>query len=190
MLPLQFNSFIICFVVHSVPVSYFSSYPYKTVDLYVLSSYFIKILIEKKYALPYRVLDALVAHFMKFYDDSREMPVIWHQSLLAFAQRYAVFSWHFSLCILETKSFLTTQCKSLQRCLLLFESCNWCRYKNELTKENKADLNNLVERQRHKLVRLSPLLVKTRTPHFQSLGLAVNLHFSLLCRLHQKYWGS
>ncbi|XP_042051109.1 bystin-like [Salvia splendens] len=52
------------------------------------TSYFIKLLIEKKYALPYRVLDALVAHFMKFYDESRVMPVIWHQSLLAFAQRY------------------------------------------------------------------------------------------------------
>lgn len=50
-------------------------------------SYFIKLLIEKKYALPYRVLDAMVAHFVKFYDDSRVMPVIWHQSLLAFVQR-------------------------------------------------------------------------------------------------------
>ncbi|XP_073151037.1 bystin isoform X1 [Henckelia pumila] len=76
------------------------------------TSYFSKLLIEKKYALPYRVLDALVAHFMKFYDDSRAMPVIWHQSLLAFAQRY----------------------------------------KNELTKEDKANLNTLVDRQRHKLV--------------------------------------
>ncbi|KAH6757686.1 bystin-like protein [Perilla frutescens var. hirtella] len=84
----------------------------KQFDLHVLSSYFIKVLIEKKYALPYRVLDALVAHFMKFYDDSRVMHVIWHQTLLAFAQRY----------------------------------------KNELTKEDKADLNTLVERQRHALI--------------------------------------
>ncbi|EPS68818.1 hypothetical protein M569_05950, partial [Genlisea aurea] len=52
------------------------------------TSYFIKLLIEKKYALPYRVIDALVDHFMKFYDETRQMPVIWHQSLLAFAQRY------------------------------------------------------------------------------------------------------
>ncbi|KAL0399550.1 UNVERIFIED_CONTAM: Bystin [Sesamum radiatum] len=81
-------------------------------EYYGTTSYFIKLLIEKKYALPYRVLDALVAHFMKFYDESRVMPVIWHQSLLAFAQRY----------------------------------------KNELTKEDKANLNTLVERQRHKLV--------------------------------------
>ncbi|CAI9088952.1 OLC1v1023421C1 [Oldenlandia corymbosa var. corymbosa] len=52
------------------------------------TSYFIKLLIEKKYALPYRVLDAMVAHFMRFLEDSRTMPVIWHQSLLAFVQRY------------------------------------------------------------------------------------------------------
>ncbi|KZV28204.1 bystin [Dorcoceras hygrometricum] len=76
------------------------------------TSYFLKLLIEKKYALPYRVLDALVVHFMKFYEESRAMPVIWHQSLLAFVQRY----------------------------------------KNELTKEDKANLNTLVDRQRHKLV--------------------------------------
>ncbi|KAG5532368.1 hypothetical protein RHGRI_026860 [Rhododendron griersonianum] len=50
------------------------------------TSYFIKLLIEKKYALPYRVLDAMVAHFMKFVEDERIMPVIWHQSLLAFVQ--------------------------------------------------------------------------------------------------------
>ncbi|KAL5832310.1 hypothetical protein ACOSQ4_017664 [Xanthoceras sorbifolium] len=52
------------------------------------TSYFIKLLLEKKYGLPYRVVDAIVAHFMRFLDDSRIMPVIWHQSLLAFVQRY------------------------------------------------------------------------------------------------------
>lgn len=52
------------------------------------TSYFIKLLLEKKYALPYRALDALVAHFMRLLDDKRIMPVIWHQSLLAFVQRY------------------------------------------------------------------------------------------------------
>jgi len=76
------------------------------------TSYFIKLLIEKKYALPYRVLDAMVAHFMKFVEDERLMPVIWHQSLLAFVQRY----------------------------------------KNELTKEDKVNLNILVGNQRHNLV--------------------------------------
>ncbi|KAL8139192.1 hypothetical protein V2J09_005193 [Rumex salicifolius] len=52
------------------------------------TSYFMKLIIDKKYALPYRVLDGLVDHFIRFTDDSREMPVIWHQCLLAFIQRY------------------------------------------------------------------------------------------------------
>ncbi|KAL3824177.1 hypothetical protein ACJIZ3_020206 [Penstemon smallii] len=81
-------------------------------DFHCKTSYFITLLIEKKYALKYRVLDALVAHFMKFYADSREMPVIWHQSLLAFAQRY----------------------------------------KNELTKEDKDNLNNLLKKQKHESI--------------------------------------
>ena len=64
---------------------------------------FIKALLEKKYALPYQVIDALVFHFLrwKVADQSMQLdgaaaakanavklPVIWHQSLLAFAQRY------------------------------------------------------------------------------------------------------
>ncbi|KAM0432815.1 hypothetical protein ACHAPT_004517 [Fusarium lateritium] len=69
---------------------------------------FIKTLLEKKYALPYQVIDALVFHFMRFRsvdpasvhsgdamaglttegDAKAKLPVIWHQSLLAFAQRY------------------------------------------------------------------------------------------------------
>lgn len=52
------------------------------------TSYFIKLFLDKKYALPYRVLDAVFAHFMRFLDDERNMPVIWHQSLLAFVERY------------------------------------------------------------------------------------------------------
>ncbi|KJZ77948.1 hypothetical protein HIM_02585 [Hirsutella minnesotensis 3608] len=69
---------------------------------------FIKTLLEKKYALPYQVIDALVFHFLRFRsvdpasvqqgdammglsaegDARAKLPVIWHQSLLAFAQRY------------------------------------------------------------------------------------------------------
>jgi len=52
------------------------------------TSYFIKLFLDKKYALPYRALDAELAHFMRFLDDERVMPVIWHQSLLAFVERY------------------------------------------------------------------------------------------------------
>ncbi|KAG5981130.1 hypothetical protein E4U55_003266 [Claviceps digitariae] len=69
---------------------------------------FIKTLLEKKYALPYQVIDALVFHFLRFRNEDpasvqmgdamagvsaegdvrTKLPVIWHQSLLAFAQRY------------------------------------------------------------------------------------------------------
>ncbi|XP_074563126.1 bystin-like [Curcuma longa] len=52
------------------------------------TSYFIKLFLDKKYAMPYQVLDSVFAHFMRFLEDTRVMPVIWHQSLLAFVQRY------------------------------------------------------------------------------------------------------
>ncbi|KAI8975347.1 Bystin-domain-containing protein [Mycotypha africana] len=52
------------------------------------NSLFIRILLDKKYALPFKVVDALVMHFARFMNDPREMPVLWHQSLLVFAQRY------------------------------------------------------------------------------------------------------
>ncbi|KAJ3306746.1 snoRNA-binding rRNA-processing protein [Kappamyces sp. JEL0829] len=52
------------------------------------NSLFIRILLDKKYALPYKVIDSLVFHFLAFKQDTRDMPVLWHQSLLVFAQRY------------------------------------------------------------------------------------------------------
>eukprot|EP01038_Epipyxis_sp_PR26KG_P012166 gene12166-16293_t len=52
------------------------------------TSLFIKILLSKKYALPIRVINALVVHFTQFTDEKRLLPVIWHQSLLVFVQRY------------------------------------------------------------------------------------------------------
>lgn len=72
----------------------------------------IRVLLEKKYALPYKVVDALVFHFLRFRaadpasvsrgddpmsdvagsnkgrEQDHKLPVLWHQSLLAFAQRY------------------------------------------------------------------------------------------------------
>lgn len=51
------------------------------------NSLFIRILLDKKYALPFKVVDALVFHFLRFKDDAREMPVLWHQSMLVFVQR-------------------------------------------------------------------------------------------------------
>ena len=52
------------------------------------TSLFVRVLLNKKYALPHRVVDALVGHFLTFATVSRELPVLWHQSLLVFAQRY------------------------------------------------------------------------------------------------------
>ncbi|XXG94413.1 snoRNA-binding rRNA-processing protein [Hypoxylon texense] len=69
---------------------------------------FIKTLLEKKYALPYQVIDSLVFHFLRFRSvdpasiregeamdiggeraaTRAKLPVIWHQCLLVFAQRY------------------------------------------------------------------------------------------------------
>ncbi|CUM65720.1 uncharacterized protein PRCAT00003368001 [Priceomyces carsonii] len=64
---------------------------------------FIRVLIEKKYALPYQTLDELVFYFMRFRraaqdldamidEDKKEklpvLPIVWHKAFLAFAQRY------------------------------------------------------------------------------------------------------
>ena len=52
------------------------------------TSLFIKVLLNKKYALPRRVLVALVNHFYEFKHEKRQLPVLWHQALLTMAQRY------------------------------------------------------------------------------------------------------
>ena len=52
------------------------------------NSVFLRTLLDKKYSLPYRVVDAVVDHFTAFAKDERRMVVLWHQSLLIFAQRY------------------------------------------------------------------------------------------------------
>ncbi|CEL59812.1 putative protein C13G1,09 OS=Schizosaccharomyces pombe (strain 972 / ATCC 24843) GN=SPBC13G1.09 PE=1 SV=1 [Rhizoctonia solani AG-1 IB] len=60
------------------------------------NSLFIRILLDKKYALPYKVVDGLVFHFIRIANTHRgsraegdKLPVLWHQSLLVFCQRYA-----------------------------------------------------------------------------------------------------
>ncbi|XP_001605626.2 bystin [Nasonia vitripennis] len=52
------------------------------------NSIFLRIFFDKKYALPYRVVDGVVFHFLRFERDPRELPVLWHQALLTFVQRY------------------------------------------------------------------------------------------------------
>jgi len=74
-------------------------------DFTPATTVFIRILLEKKYALPYQIIDNCVFYFMKFrivndssmIDEEEEkkskaqapvLPVVWHKAFLAFAQRY------------------------------------------------------------------------------------------------------
>ena len=50
------------------------------------TSIFLKTLIDKKFALPYKVVDAIVDHITSF--TSGQMTVLWFQSFLVFSQRY------------------------------------------------------------------------------------------------------
>ena len=52
------------------------------------TSLFMTVLLNKKYSLPYVLIDALVSYFARFEQDERELPVLWHQCLLTFVQRY------------------------------------------------------------------------------------------------------
>lgn len=70
-------------IISSVALLKISTLPYSGPN-----SIFVKTIIEKKYALPYRVIDAMVTHFVNFRDEDRLLPVLWHQSLLSFVQRY------------------------------------------------------------------------------------------------------
>lgn len=74
----------------SIPVLHSSAALLKIaeMDYNGANSIFLRILVDKKYALPFRVVDAVVYHFLRFTRDKRELPVLWHQSLLTFVQRY------------------------------------------------------------------------------------------------------
>ncbi|XP_010189674.1 PREDICTED: bystin, partial [Mesitornis unicolor] len=74
----------------SIPVLHSSAAMLKIAEMQYsgANSIFLRLLIDKKYALPFRVVDALVFHFLNFRTDQRVLPVLWHQSFLAFAQRY------------------------------------------------------------------------------------------------------
>lgn len=76
----------------SVPVLHAGAAMYKIAqmrDYSGASSLFLRVLVNKKYSLPYAVVDALCAHFASF-AQKRDMvlPVLFHQALLVFAQRY------------------------------------------------------------------------------------------------------
>ena len=58
------------------------------------TSIFMRTLLDKKYSLPAPVIESLIAHFARFKDGdagvrrAEELPVLWHQALLVFVQRY------------------------------------------------------------------------------------------------------
>lgn len=74
----------------SIPVLHSSAAMLKLAEMEYngANSIFLRLLLDKKYALPFRVLDALVAHFLSFRCEKRVLPVLWHQSLLTLVQRY------------------------------------------------------------------------------------------------------
>lgn len=49
-------------------------------------SFFMKVILEKRYAMAYRAVYAVTAHFLRIHKETKVMPVIWHQTLLAFVQ--------------------------------------------------------------------------------------------------------
>lgn len=87
----------------SIPVLHSSvalSYLLK-LDFNPATTLFIRVLLEKKYALPYQIVDDVVFYFMKFrhledssmavdQEDQKDsvLPVVWYKAFLAFAQRY------------------------------------------------------------------------------------------------------
>ena len=52
------------------------------------NSIFLRALLDKKYALPTNVVIGMVEHFLRNKNDEQEFPVLWHQCLLTFVQRY------------------------------------------------------------------------------------------------------
>ena len=52
------------------------------------SALFIRVLLDKKHALPFKVVDGLVFHFLRWRKMNRPFAVLEHQSLLVFTQRY------------------------------------------------------------------------------------------------------
>jgi len=74
----------------SIPVLYASVAMMKLalMDYRGTETLFLKVLLNKKYNLPFRVVDSLVHHFSRFFTEERHLPVVWHQCLLTFVQRY------------------------------------------------------------------------------------------------------
>jgi hypothetical protein len=48
-----------------------------------------KTIVEKRYALPNRVIDGVVEFLVKFVLETKTLPVVWHQLVLKFCEFYS-----------------------------------------------------------------------------------------------------
>jgi len=84
---------IICSVLRqkSIPLNHAGAAMIKIAELPYngANSLFLRTLIEKKYNMPFQVLDALVFHFLNMKNEERKLPVLWHQCFLSLMQIYA-----------------------------------------------------------------------------------------------------
>lgn len=90
------------------------------------NSIFLLTLLKKKYALPYRVIDALVCHFARFTADKQEFPVLWYQALLAFVENYCTDISD------EQKEVLSDLCKVHRHHLITPVIMNYLHTSNEM----------------------------------------------------------
>ncbi|CAL1543727.1 unnamed protein product [Lymnaea stagnalis] len=74
----------------SIPVGYSAAalILISNMDYNGANSIFMRAILNKKYSLPLKAIDAVVEHFVRFMDVNEKMPVLWHQCLLTLAQRY------------------------------------------------------------------------------------------------------
>merc|ERR1712039_336163 len=75
----------------SVPVMYAAATVVRLCVMtpwYGTTSILMAALLNKKYSLPVRVIESLVAHFYCFAKEETILPLVWHKALLVFVQRY------------------------------------------------------------------------------------------------------
>jgi essential nuclear protein 1 len=86
------EAFVLCTIIKatSVPLLHSAAALMKLCEMpyTVASAMFLRVLIMKRYALPYKTIDALFVHFMSFLNHGERLPNLWHECLLVYAQRY------------------------------------------------------------------------------------------------------
>ena len=102
------------------------------------TSIFLRVLLNKKYALPNRIIDKVVGHFMQMMRVPGPLPVVWHQVRAQVG----------SLCTLRwSLTHHTCFVLSLQ-CLLTFVQ----RYKRSVTREQRELFRALMKKHIHHLI--------------------------------------